>query len=58
VPHDEVTPAWQVPAPLHVRVCVYVSPVQASGAHVVPAAYFSQAPAPSHAPFVPQVLAP
>src|SRR4051794_33164384 len=40
------------------RACVYISPVHACGAHVVPAAYCSHLPAPSHAPSVSQLGAP
>jgi hypothetical protein len=58
VPQEDCVPAWQVPVPLHVRACVYVPAAQVSAAHDVPAAYRSQAPAPSHAPFVPQLAAP
>jgi hypothetical protein len=58
VPHEDCVPGWQVPAPLHVRAWVYVPAAQVAAAHEVPAAYFSHAPAPSHAPFIPQVAAP
>jgi hypothetical protein len=50
--------ARQLPLPLHERAGVCVTPVQVSGAHIVPAAYRRQAPAPSHIPSVPQLGAP
>jgi hypothetical protein len=53
-----VVAVWQVPVPLHDRADVSVDPVQLAVAHVVPAAYRRQAPAPSHVPSRPHVDAP
>jgi len=50
--------ARQLPLPLHERAGVCVTPVHVSVAHIVPAAYRRQAPAPSHIPSVPQPGAP
>ena len=50
--------ARQLPVPLHARAGVCVTPVHVSVAHIVPAAYRRQAPAPSHIPSVPQPGAP
>jgi hypothetical protein len=58
VPHEDCVPGWHVPVPLHVRACVYVPAAHVAAAHDVPAAYFSHVPAPSHAPFIPQLAAP
>jgi hypothetical protein len=47
-----------IPAPLHVDAAArFCLPLQAAGAHVVPAAYSAQAPAPLQVPFVPHVEA-
>jgi hypothetical protein len=51
-------PAAQLPVPLHTSAGVYVTPEQVDAAHIVPAAYRRQPPAPSHAPSVPQPGAP
>lgn len=51
-------PTWHVPAPSQVRACVYVPAAHVAAAHDVPLAYFSQALAPLHTPFVPQLVAP
>jgi hypothetical protein len=45
------------PAALQVEACVSVLPEQVSGAQTVPAAYFRQAPAPSHLPSVEHIAA-
>ena len=44
--------------PLHVRGGVYVDPEQLWATQMVPLAYRRQEPPPSHAPSVPQVVAP
>jgi hypothetical protein len=48
----------QLPVPLHVLSGVCATPVHVSIAHIVPAAYRRQPPAPSHIPSVPQPVAP
>jgi hypothetical protein len=50
--------ARQLPLPLHVRAGVNATPTQVAAAHVVPAAYSRQPPAPSHAPSVPHAATP
>jgi hypothetical protein len=58
VPHDDAVVDWQVPVPLQVRAGVNVDPVQLPATQIVPLAYSRQAPPPSQAPSVPQVVAP
>ena len=55
-----VVAAWQVPFPSQVRAFVWVDlpEGQLGPTQVVPAAYFAQAPDPSHTPVVPQLAAP
>jgi hypothetical protein len=56
--HIDDVAAWQVPVPLHDRADVSVEPVQLAAAHVVPAAYRRQPPAPLQEPSWPQPFAP
>jgi hypothetical protein len=56
--HDDCVPAWQTPEPLHLGADVNVEPAHVVAPHVVPAAYRRHAPAASHIPSVPQLLAP
>lgn len=47
----------QLPVPSQSDADVAMLPAQTAGAHPVPAAWSAHAPAPSHTPVVPQVLA-
>jgi hypothetical protein len=51
-------PAMQVPTPSQVDASRRVEPVQLPAAQTVPWAYLRQAPAPSHIPSLPQLVAP
>ena len=57
-PHDAGTTIKQVPPPLQVRAGIDVASLQLAAAHIVPLAYWRQAPAPSQVPSLPQLAAP
>jgi hypothetical protein len=56
--HGTGTASRQVPAPLHVRAGVAIDPLHAAAAQTVAPEYCRQAPAPSHIPSLPHVVAP
>jgi len=57
LPHEAPVETTQVPEPLHMPAGVSVEPVQLSEEQAVVGVYLRQAPAPSHIPSVPQVVA-
>ena len=57
-PHDAGTTIKQVPPPLQVRAGIDVASLQLAAAHIVPLAYWRQAPSPSQVPSLPQLAAP
>jgi hypothetical protein len=56
--HVSEDPAMQVPTPSQVDASRRVDPVQLPGEQTVPCTYLRQAPAPSHVPSLPQLVAP
>ena len=56
--HDDVAPAWQVPAPSHLPAAVATPAAQLLVPQTVPDAYCSQPPLPSQNPSVLQLVIP